>query len=130
MIAMAPILGKRSHNDNKQKVRKRQRIDPRRANARSKSALRTVSVDSLPWKEASLSDRLEDAEGFFGLEEIDGVEVLREVSSGKVEFRVGECSSRPNPSTDVLITHLSGHPQVAFGHNRVSSGRRKYCKWD
>lgn len=122
---MAPILGKRPHNDHKQKVRKRQRIDPRRATARSKSALRTVSVDSLPWKEAAQSDRLEDAEGFFGLEEIDDVEVVREASTGKVEFRVGKCSARPKLPTDVLITHFSGHPQVAPEHNSVSSGRRK-----
>ena len=92
---MAPILGKRTHKYIKQKVRKRQRIDPHRTTARYKAALRTVSVDQLPWKEAALSDRLEDAEGFFGLEEIDDVEVVREPSSGKVEFRVGECSAGP-----------------------------------
>ena len=107
---MAPILGKRPGIDLKQKVRKRQRIDPHRANARSKFALRTVSVDSLPWKEAALSDRLDNAEGFFGLEEIDDVEVVREASSGKVEFRVGECSARPKLPTDVLIAHFLGHP--------------------
>ena len=90
---MTPILGKRLSKDDKQKVRKRQRIYPHRATARSKSAFRTVSVDSLPWKEAALPDQLEDAEGFFGLEEIDDVEVVREAPSGKVEFRVGECSA-------------------------------------
>jgi len=55
-----------------------------------------VSIEELKWSAVTLPDRFEDAEGFFGLEEIEGVEVLkaggegdgqgREV--GKVQYRV------------------------------------------
>lgn len=47
-----------------------------------------VAVDALPWNEAQLPDMFDDAEGFFGLEEVEGVEVIRDgnvvqfVSSG------------------------------------------------
>lgn len=84
---MAPIPAKRAKDFNAQKFRKRQRIEPR---ARAKSTLSSVPLEALSWKETALSDRLDDAEGFFGLEEIDDVEVVRDASSGKIEFRVGE----------------------------------------
>ncbi|XRM42845.1 ATP-dependent RNA helicase [Aspergillus tubingensis] len=41
-----------------------------------------VTVNDLNWKEVALPDRLEDAGGFFGLEEIDGVEVIKGGSEG------------------------------------------------
>ncbi len=47
-----------------------------------------VSLDALNWKAAVLPDRLEDAEGFLGLEEVDDVEVIRNGELGKVEYRV------------------------------------------
>ncbi len=47
-----------------------------------------VSLDALNWKEAVLPDRLDDAEGFLGLEEVDDVEVIRKSDSGKIEYRV------------------------------------------
>ena len=49
-----------------------------------------VSSDHLAWKEVALPDRLEDAEGFFGLEEIDDVEVVRDAENGKIEYWVGK----------------------------------------
>ncbi|GKZ25274.1 ATP-dependent RNA helicase [Aspergillus brasiliensis] len=41
-----------------------------------------VTVNDLNWKEVALPDRLEDAGGFFGLEEIDGVEIIKGGSQG------------------------------------------------
>lgn len=35
-----------------------------------------------------MPDRLEDAEGFFGLEEIDGVDVVRPNGTGEIQFKV------------------------------------------
>lgn len=46
-----------------------------------------VTVNDLNWKEVALPDRLEDAGGFFGLEEIDGVEVIKGGSEG-LRFKV------------------------------------------
>ncbi|KAF4628963.1 hypothetical protein G7Y89_g9189 [Cudoniella acicularis] len=62
-----------------QRSKKRQKIEP--AKTVEKKA---VALDALPWNEVKLPDMFEDAEGFFGLEEIDGVEVVREGS--KVKF--------------------------------------------
>lgn len=47
-----------------------------------------VGIDDLNWKEVSLPDRLEDATGFFGLEEIDGVDVVRPEGKGNIRFKV------------------------------------------
>ena len=87
---MAPISSKRTKDYAAQTSRKRQRVDIRSAGIRKKNHLNSLPPDSLSWKEAALTDRLEDAEGFFGLEEIDDVEVLRNASSGTIEFRVGK----------------------------------------
>lgn len=48
---------------------------------------RSVGVEDLNWKEVAMPDRMEDAEGFFGLEEIDGVDIIK--SGGEVQFKVG-----------------------------------------
>ena len=45
---------------------------------------RPVAVDDLRWKTVEVPEMFDDAEGFFGLEEIEGVEVVRE--GGKVQF--------------------------------------------
>lgn len=47
-----------------------------------------VGIEDLNWKEVSLPDRLEDATGFLGLEEIDGVDVVRASEGGDVQFKV------------------------------------------
>ncbi|KAF2734425.1 DEAD-domain-containing protein, partial [Polyplosphaeria fusca] len=47
---------------------------------------RTVRLEDLQWKEVALPDRLDDFEGFFGLEEIDDVHVVRDEENGKVSF--------------------------------------------
>jgi ATP-dependent RNA helicase DDX24/MAK5 len=47
-----------------------------------------VGVEDLNWTEVALPDRLGDAEGFFGLEEIDGVDIIRSGGSGEIKFKV------------------------------------------
>src|SRR5699024_6481078 len=47
-----------------------------------------VALDDLNWKAVPLPDRLEDAGGFFGLEEIDGVDIVRPEGRGEIQFRV------------------------------------------
>ncbi len=78
------------------KARKRQKLagdnlgEERKPQTSSAPAIKTHSVrlDDLEWKEVSLPDRLDDYEGFFGLEEIDDVEVIR--ADGRVSFRAAE----------------------------------------
>lgn len=48
---------------------------------------RSVGVEDLNWKTVAMPDRMEDAEGFFGLEEIDGVDIIK--TGGDVQFKVG-----------------------------------------
>ncbi|KIV80711.1 hypothetical protein PV11_08195 [Exophiala sideris] len=45
-----------------------------------------VRGDALKWKTVNFPGRLEDAEGFYGLEEIDDVEVVRDESNNHVMF--------------------------------------------
>lgn len=91
-LGMAPITGKRSRENTLEVPKKRQRVE---AILRTKSKLTINALDSLRWKQVTLPDRLEDAEGFFGLEEIDDVDVVRDTQSGKIELRVGEAHCVP-----------------------------------
>lgn len=47
-----------------------------------------VPIEKLAWREVPLPDRLEDAEGFFGLEEIEDVEIVRDTQSGTIVYKV------------------------------------------
>jgi ATP-dependent RNA helicase DDX24/MAK5 len=49
---------------------------------------RIFGVDDLNWKSVPLPDRLDDLGGFFGLEEIDGVDVVRQKTAGDIKFKV------------------------------------------
>ncbi|KAL6238841.1 ATP-dependent RNA helicase mak5 [Aspergillus navahoensis] len=46
-----------------------------------------VGVDDLDWKEVALPDRLDNFEGFFGLEEIEGVDIVRPQGNGQLRFK-------------------------------------------
>ena len=54
----------------------------------SKNGGRTVLLNDLAWREVPFPDNFEDAEGFFGLEEISDVEVDRDASSGTVGYKL------------------------------------------
>ncbi|KAL8814539.1 MAG: hypothetical protein Q9223_006250, partial [Gallowayella weberi] len=69
------------------KKRKRDGENQPRKHPKSSKA---VGVDALPWNQVSLPDRLDDAEGFFGLEEISDVEIVKDEKLGRVEYRVGQ----------------------------------------
>ncbi len=98
---MAPIERKRPRfREAQQKPRKKQRTDGKKETAFDT----TYSVHALPWNEVTLPDKLDDAEGFFGLEEISDVEIVRESKAGKVEYKVrkesNEFTKRPTTSTE------------------------------
>ncbi|KAL4749776.1 hypothetical protein BDW72DRAFT_213842 [Aspergillus terricola var. indicus] len=55
-----------------------------------------VGVDDLDWKEVALPDRLDNFEGFFGLEEIEGVDIVRPQGNGQLRFK--SASGKPGKS--------------------------------
>jgi ATP-dependent RNA helicase DDX24/MAK5 len=72
-----PISSKRS--------KKRQKVQPVEATRVPTDVKKLpVALDALPWNEVEMPDMFEDAEGFYGLEEVDDVEVVRE--GNKVQF--------------------------------------------
>ncbi|KAL9094897.1 MAG: hypothetical protein Q9165_002846 [Trypethelium subeluteriae] len=93
---MAPDRGKRKLPPKvaAMKARKRQKIEqngstPRRPtqNRQVDGAGRTVKLDALQWKPVQMPDRMDDYEGFFGLEEIDDVELVRDANGGTISYR-------------------------------------------
>lgn len=88
---MAQFKKKRLQPDRVPKPRKKQRADSSDESSKLQIAkTNAVSLDALHWTEVPLPDRFEDAEGFFGLEEIENVEVVRNADLGKLEYRVGK----------------------------------------
>ncbi|KAJ9607177.1 ATP-dependent RNA helicase [Cladophialophora chaetospira] len=66
-------------------ARKRRKVSqPSQRKAYSGPAIRG---DALKWKTVSLPSRLEDAEGFYGLEEIEDVDVVRDETNNHVMFQ-------------------------------------------
>jgi ATP-dependent RNA helicase DDX24/MAK5 len=45
---------------------------------KSNAGKRVTSVNSLAWKSVEVPEMFDDAEGFFGLEEVEGVDIVRE----------------------------------------------------
>lgn len=74
---MAPEQKKRARSVPKasQRSQKRQKIEPAKKDDVKKQK---VALDALPWNEVEMPDMFEDAEGFYGLEEVEGVEVVRD----------------------------------------------------
>jgi ATP-dependent RNA helicase DDX24/MAK5 len=62
---------------------KRRKVQNNVANANS-----LVTDENLQWREVAVPQRLGDAEGFSGLEEIDDVEVIKDKDRNRVQFRV------------------------------------------
>lgn len=82
---------KRSRDNSSLSSRKRQRADPADSLPDPPDAPeKAMTLDALPWAEVSLPDGFGDAEGFFGLEEISDVELVRGSKIGKLECRMGE----------------------------------------
>lgn len=92
---MAPLSKKRRLETDKgaSKSRKRHKIKQAQTGTATvtisaKTSRRPVALEDLDWKEVPLPDQLDDAEGFFGLEEVDGVDVVHNPQSGQVEYIV------------------------------------------
>ena len=84
---MAPIREKRRRDLASFKANKRRRIELESENSLEDPDGTAVGLDKLPWNQVPVG-RLEDAEGFFGLEELSDVDVVRHPTLGKVEYKV------------------------------------------
>ena len=96
---MASAENKRLRGGKAHAARKRQKLEeesprPSKISISSRGTPKVVALDQLAWKEVALPDRFDDAEGFFGLEEIDDVEIVRDESNRSVQYRVGKASYR------------------------------------
>ncbi|KAJ4407956.1 ATP-dependent RNA helicase [Didymella pomorum] len=82
---------KRAHNPQKaaHKAHKRQKLEkaPKPATKKQK---RRVQLNDLGWKTVGMPDRLEDTEGFYGLEEIDDIEVIKDATTGNITFQTSK----------------------------------------
>ncbi|PGH08201.1 ATP-dependent RNA helicase MAK5 [Blastomyces parvus] len=85
----------RDTRDPPRKSKKRQRVEVTGADGE------IVGIDQLDWKEVALPDRLEDAEGFFGLEEIDGVDIVRPAGHGEVKFKATKNKVKNSAAKDI-----------------------------
>src|SRR5216117_1993607 len=85
---MAPLHRKRQLflSAGPEKSRKRPRVGPKNNNGSKPDAVK-VSLGDLDWREVPMPDRLDDVEGFFGLEEVEGVDIARS-NDGQVEYLV------------------------------------------
>ncbi|KAJ6128744.1 hypothetical protein N7471_009961 [Penicillium samsonianum] len=66
-----------------------------KSDAASSDDYGSLGVEDLNWKEVAMPDRMDDAEGFFGLEEIEGVDIIKQ-SDGGVHFKAK--SGKPTQS--------------------------------
>lgn len=94
---MSKSVTKRKVDAPEQKPTKKQKLFGSSAPAPSRAKI-NVRGDALKWKPVALPGRLDDAEGFYGLEEIDDVEVVRDEFNNHVMFQ---------PKSDELVD--AGH---------------------
>ena len=88
--------------------------------ARQPKKIRKFAVDSLKWKSTLIPDHLDDYEGFYGLEEVDGVEVVRDKSTGKISFEATQATEDVNEKTNGHSTGESNEDEI--GHDDEWSG--------
>lgn len=67
---------------------------------------RVVEASSLAWKSVDLPEMFNDAEGFFGLEEVTGVEVVRNGNTVKFVSETSPFPSHPAPSENHWLTYI------------------------
>lgn len=73
---------------------------------------RAVRLEDLPWNPLGIPDHMEDYEGFLGLEEVEGVEVVKDDKSGRVEYKA---AGSFQPATKVEKEDSSKQNEDIFG---------------
>lgn len=97
---VAPAGKKRRHAASKQPTQKRRKVKSGLQSPPATAAKRAVDVDSLPWRSVAVPEMFGDAEGFYGLEEVDDVEIVRE--GDKIQF-VSLCPVNPTLFSRLLV---------------------------
>ena len=92
---------KRPSNETQHAASSKKRQKLSQGSGQSEQLRPTLKSDQLRWTEVALPDRLEDAEGFFGLEEIDDVEVIKDASGKNVLFRPSKDNEQAGESAVV-----------------------------
>src|SRR6266536_159239 len=112
---MAPEQKKRARPvpNSSQRSKKRQTIESKKD---VKVEKRIVAADALPWNEVEMPDMFEDAEGFYGLEEVEGVEVVREGNTVKFVSATAQTADYYDEfegfGDDELVEKENGKPEV------------------
>lgn len=116
------------------KARKRRKVDDdasstgRGRGQRSNPKRSNVALEGLSWKGVSMPDRLDDYEGFLGLEEVEDVEVIREASTGKVSYLSKSSPKSPlinGEAVDDSATNDAGDDEWdGFGDDRSQTDSR------
>ena len=80
-----------------------------------------VDAGKLNWQTVTLPERLEDAEGFYGLEEIDDVEVIKTINGKHVQFK----SHQVNGASDKASKPELGDEWTGFDDEIVKPTPKK-----
>jgi len=84
---MAPIERKRRRKDTPVKSKKKRKTEQGNdGTSKREISATTTTLETLRWHEVPFPENFGDAEGFFGLDEVSDVDVVR--SSGKAEYKV------------------------------------------
>ena len=118
---MAPIRKKRPRDLAAFEAKKKLRLDLDNGDSQIDPKDGAVGLDKLPWSQVAI-DRLEDAEGFFGLEELSDVDIVREPTTGKIEYRVCSKSYLKILACRVLTA------QCSFCPKKLQLGKSKNLK--
>ncbi|KAL8883933.1 MAG: hypothetical protein Q9192_006964 [Flavoplaca navasiana] len=84
MTVVEPPVRLEQDSVNPQKRKRAQETRPQK----QRKGPGSQGVNALPWTEVSVPDNLDDAEGFFGLEELSDVEIAKDERTGQVEYRL------------------------------------------
>ncbi|KAK5653347.1 hypothetical protein OQA88_9039 [Cercophora sp. LCS_1] len=107
---------------------KRQKTQPGKQSAKKAAgalAKKPVSIDALRWKTVDVPEMFDDAEGFYGLEVVEGVEIVK--NGGTVQFVAAESKESESEATggaeggeDDEFSGFEDEPEVAEGPEELT----------
>ena len=100
---------------------KRQKSAAQNGNHAAKLS-KPIRLDDLNWKSVQIPETLDDYEGFFGLEEVDDVEIVRDTDSGRVSYWAKEdiasdVLAQPSDGNDVGLEYEKGRVVTPYEEN-------------
>ncbi|KAK3701763.1 ATP-dependent RNA helicase [Vermiconidia calcicola] len=104
------------------KARKKRKLDGNNLAPPTKGPKSKVKADALAWTGVSMPDHMDDYEGFFGLEEVEDVEVVRDETTGGISFH-GTAATKPKPNGTSVPEPLDGRSNLeGYGDEDEWSG--------